>query len=282
MSALEQRSAWQRFWDQGGWWRALLLVVVYMALYLGAGWVGGQLFGGLIRPAMFSTAGSVFAAVTFPLIVGALLLLGFAASLGWLGALFGPQPVRGRWWMWVAPALIVLSEVLRYLGIDYAGYPVVMILVTGLLVGLVEELVARGLVIMLLRRAGMAEWGVMLLSSAIFGLMHSTNVLNGQPVLTVAITVVFAFTFGVLMYLTLRVTGRLIWPILLHGLYDPTLFLISGGIDVVGTGPQSALVNLAGSANLWFMVAAVVLVPAVIISDRWHARRSPLEPSVVR
>lgn len=27
------RSAWQNFWDRGGWWRALLLAAVYYGLY---------------------------------------------------------------------------------------------------------------------------------------------------------------------------------------------------------------------------------------------------------
>ena len=29
-------SAWKTFWDKGGWWRAILLAVLYMAIYLGA------------------------------------------------------------------------------------------------------------------------------------------------------------------------------------------------------------------------------------------------------
>ena len=74
----------------------------------------------------------------------------------------------------------------------------------------------------------------MVISSLVFALLHSANVLSGLPILTVALTVVFTFGFGVLMYLTLRVTGNLIWPMLVHGLYDPTLFLATGGIGVSG------------------------------------------------
>ena len=50
----------------------------------------------------------------------------------------------------------------------------------------------------------------MVISSLVFALLHSANVLSGLPILTVALTVVFTFGFGVLMYLTLRVTGNLI------------------------------------------------------------------------
>jgi len=32
-----EASAWKRFWERGGWWRALILVVGYFVLYQGAG-----------------------------------------------------------------------------------------------------------------------------------------------------------------------------------------------------------------------------------------------------
>ena len=224
--------------------------------------------------------GSIFASVTFALIVGAVLITAFLLSVGWFRPLFGPQPVRGRWWMWIAPALIVITLLMRYLGIDYSVYStsaIVMTLVTGLLVGFVEEVLTRGIVVKMLRDAGTAEWGVMIGSALAFALMHSVNIFSGMSILTVGVTVIFTFGFGILMYLTLRVTGNLVWPILLHGLYDPTLFLISGGIDVSVTRPQSQLVTLAGSANIVFIVAAVLLIPAVIATDL-RTRRAQEQP----
>jgi membrane protease YdiL (CAAX protease family) len=98
----------------------------------------------------------------------------------------------------------------------------------------------------------------MVVSSLIFGLLHATNILSGQPILTVALTVVFAFTFGICMYLTLRVTGNLIWPMLIHGLYDPTVFLATGGIDQVHAGSQSVALSLAGPANFVFIVIGIL------------------------
>ncbi|WP_180359694.1 hypothetical protein [Miniimonas arenae] len=41
-------------------------------------------------------------------------------------------------------------------------------------------------------------------SSALFALLHSVNVLTGQAVTTVALTMAFAFGFGMVMYLVLR------------------------------------------------------------------------------
>lgn len=103
-------------------------------------------------------------------------------------------------------------------------------------------------------------------SSLIFGLLHSTNVLSGQALVTVALTIVFAFAFGVCMYLTLRVTGNLIWPMFLHGLYDPALFLSTGGIDQAATGEQSALIVLAAPANSIYIIVAIVAL--FVVRDR--------------
>ena len=167
-------------WGRGGW----------------AGAVGEQ-----VRPNLFSTAASVFAAVTFPLIVGAVLLPAFLLSVGWFRPLFARQPLGGRWWMWIAPALILIIIVMRYVGIDYSVYPgsaIAMTLLTGLFVGFVEEVITRGIVVKMLRDAGTTEWLVMLGSSLAFGLMHAVNLFSGMSPLVVGVTVVFAFGFGIL------------------------------------------------------------------------------------
>jgi membrane protease YdiL (CAAX protease family) len=71
----------------------------------------------------------------------------------------------------------------------------------------------------MLRDSGMRESAVAVVSSAIFALLHSSNLLSGKALLTVAVTLVYTFAFGILMYLTLRVTANLVWPIILHGLH---------------------------------------------------------------
>jgi membrane protease YdiL (CAAX protease family) len=260
-------SGWTTFWEKGGWWRAVLVAVVYLALYLAAGQAVGALFGDQVdTDDLFATPQSVFFGLFVPLAVGAIVLIAFVSSLHWFPALFARQPLRGSWWMWIAPVLVVAAIVLRLLGIDYASYAGGVVLVTfaaGLLVGFVEEILTRGIAVKMLRDSGKSEWVVMVASSAIFALMHSTNLLSGQEVVTVGATVVFAFGFGICMYLTLRATGNLIWPMLIHGLYDPTLFLATGGIDEASTGTQSVFLTLAGPANILFILLAVVALIAV-------------------
>ncbi|RHA40765.1 CPBP family intramembrane glutamic endopeptidase [Cellulomonas rhizosphaerae] len=262
MTEIETTSGWKAFWERGGFWRAVLLAVVYIALYLGFGVLDAALFGDNVdKDDLFSSAQSVAFGLLLPLVFGSILLAAFAASLGWFPQLFARQQIRGRGWMWLAPILVVAAVVLRLLGIDYGSYAsgvVATTFVAGLFIGFAEELLTRGFAVKMLRDAGRSERAVMLLSSLIFALLHSTNVLSGQDIGVVAVTVVFAFAFGILMYLTLRATGNLIWPMLIHGLYDPTLFLASGGIDTTDGGSSNGFLTAAAPANFLFIVLAIV------------------------
>jgi hypothetical protein len=92
-----------------------------------------------------------------------------------------------------------------------------------------------------------------------------------MPPLAAALTVGYAFAFGVLMYLTLRATGNLVWPILVHGLYDPTLFLATGGIDRTATGgPASPFLALAAPANLVSIATGQLLLEGIELAPAIH------------
>ncbi|MBL3685543.1 CPBP family intramembrane metalloprotease [Leucobacter zeae] len=251
---------WTRFWNRGAWWKALLAAVVYLVLYEGTSLLVGLAWGGEVDPNPFANARSVFLGLLLPLVVGAVLLFVFVATLRWLPELFGRQPIRGGRWMWVAVVVTLVPVGLRLFGIDYGSYAagvVPLTFVAGLFIGFTEELLTRGIAVKLLRDAGHGEWAVAMISSALFALLHAVNLLGGQPIVTVAATVGFAFAFGVLMYLVLRATGSLVWPMLIHGLTDPTTFLSTGGVDVVARGEQGTLLQLAAPFNIVFMLLAL-------------------------
>jgi membrane protease YdiL (CAAX protease family) len=254
---------WRAFWNRGGWWKALVAAVVYLALYLGAGQLIGLIAGDAIdRDNLLATPQSVFIALGLPPLVGGVILVLFAWSVGWLRPLFARRPQQPRRWMWAAPVLVVLAIVLRAAGVDYGSYTVAVILATfaaGIFVGFAEELLTRGVVVDLLRRHGYGEWAVMLLSTLVFALLHSANLLSGFSVDTVLLTVGFAFGFGICMYLTLRVTGTILVPMLLHALYDPTVILATGGVDAHGASEaHNPLVALGGLSTFAFLLLAVI------------------------
>ena len=183
-------SAWKRFWDRGGLWRALLLAVVYYGLYqlaaVGLFFAIGDLAGPAGSPL------SVVLGTALPILVGGLLLVLFAWSIGWLRELFGPQPIRGRGWMWIAVAVVLLTNLFRFATLDYAaaGAPTVVAwLFAGLCIGFAEELLTRGFVVNLMRRAGHSEIIVAVTSAAIFAALHIGNAFGGQPILNTAIQV---------------------------------------------------------------------------------------------
>ena len=265
-------SSWQQFWERGGWWRAVLLAAVYYGLYQLSSIAVGALFpdDGEVRGAAGSPMDGLIG-TGLPLVLGAALLLGFAASLGWVRELFGPQPVRGRRWMSIGIVVVLVINVGALGAIDYqaaGGTLVAAWLVTGLFIGLAEELLTRGLVVKLLRKAGASEIAVALVSSAIFGALHAGNFFTtDQGFATTAVQVVYTFFFGFLMYLALRLTGRLIWPILLHASTDPSISLFAE--HPAAGNPLGILPSLS---TYLVILTGVALLIAFIVSERRRAR----------
>lgn len=261
-------TGWRAFWERGGLWRAVLVAFAYIALYEAFGFgAAAPLLKGILHDAgdPLSSPSGILLGLALPIAFGSVLLIAFGLSLGWLPRpLFGAQPVRGRRWMWCAPALVLIPIVFHLIGTDYSRYTagiVASLLFTGLFIGFAEEVLCRGFVVSLLRRRGYGEWVVMAVSSLIFGLLHASNALGGQPIGSVVVEVLYAIPFGVCMYIALRVTGNLVWPILLHAFTDPTTILASGGVDasVAGTSNIALVVATAGTfAYLAFALVAVM------------------------
>lgn len=248
-----QRQGLKGFFDKGGFWRLLVVVLVYLAIYLGAsklpsvfGWGKGNLLDGIPN---------IFAQLTFALIVGAVVLAAFTAWLGWNGELYGRQRIYRSGWMWLAPILVVAPILMRVGGISWGARPVsiaAFVIVSGLFVGFVEELLCRGIAVKMLRTAGHKELAVAALSSLTFALLHAANLLSGQALASTALQIFYTFGFGVLMYLTLRTTRFLVIAMVLHGLTDPMGILASGGIGDNATEKDvNVLLQLAGD---WLFV----------------------------
>ena len=251
-------------------------MVVYLAIYLGAGWVSGKVGGHFVDDDLLSSLGSVFFQLTFALVVGAIVLVAFSAYMGWNRELYGRQRIYRSWWMWIAPVTVLAPIVLRVLGIDWGrhGFDVVaLVMATGLLIGFVEELLTRGIGIKMLRSGGHGEWAVAALSSLVFALLHSVNLLTGQAHSRPSPSRVYTFAFGVLMYLTLRTTGFLVGAMILHGLTDPTTILAVGGIDELQPGNEpNGLLEAAGLVT--FPLIAIGFLLLIFIRGRVPVRRS--------
>ena len=176
------RNGWQRFWDKGGWWRPFLLAIAYLVVFNLISLTTSTLFAGFIDVQnLTGSASSVFFALVLPILLTGILLFVFVVSLGWTREIFGRQPGRGSAWMWIAVVIVVIPILLRVFATNWGAYTIGTVLSTlllGVCIGFAEELISRGVAVDLLRRGGFGERAVMLLSSAVFALLHATNLLS--------------------------------------------------------------------------------------------------------
>lgn len=265
----QSSSGWKRFWEHGGFWRALLLAAVYYGLYELFGYLLGFVTGAPdLEP---GTAEYVLLATALPIVFASIALVVFAMSLGWLKEIFGRQSIGGRGWMWIGIGVVLAINVSALLSIDYgkAGFVLVATwLLTGLFIGFAEEVLTRGFVVNLMRKAGHGEIAVALASAGLFAALHIGNVFTSTQGLAVTLLqVVYTFAFGICMYLALRVT-RTIWaPILIHASTDPTLFL-QGGY------PAGGVFGLLPALSTYLVIAlGFVLLIVLIVSERRRSSR---------
>lgn len=269
----EHASAWKRFWDRGGFWRALLLAALYLGVYELIGFLLGQIDADIRGEE--GSASFVFFAVALPIIITSVLLLAFAASVGWLKDLFARQTLPGRRWMWIALIVVLVINVGALLSIDYGGAGLTLVftwLLAGLAVGFVEELVTRGFVVKMMRESGHREIVVALASAGIFAALHFTNLFTSTQGLAVTLLqIVYTIAFGICMYLILRVTRTLIAPILVHASTDPS-------ISLFGAHPASSPLALLPALSTYLViVTGFVLLIVLIVSERRRTRGESLE-----
>jgi uncharacterized protein len=204
--------------------------------------------------------GTLWRGAVLDLAVGSAVLVAITSWLGWWRPALRERRRSAHRWPVVAPVLMFLLALGNLavtdwsrVGLDYLVAAVAL----GVLVGFAEELTTRGLLLTGLRgsvREGVA-WFV---SSALFGLMHGVNVVLGADVGPTAQQVVLAFAAGTVFYILRRVTGSLVWAMLLHGLWDTSLFLQAhapAGPDLFAFG-QLAVAVLALVVVRWVIVGA--------------------------
>ncbi|MGV8883264.1 MAG: CPBP family intramembrane glutamic endopeptidase [Rhodoglobus sp.] len=271
-STLHSAAGWQRFWNAGGWWRAVILGVGYCVAYAFLGFIVGLVFPerGSVRGAAGS-AMDVFVSIALPLVLVSLGIAIFALSIGRLRPLFARQVIRGRGWMWIGIAVVLVVTVSALLGTNFEDAGPLLVaswLLVGLGAGVAEEVLTRGLVVDLMRQAGHGEIAVALASSGVFAAFHVAAMFaTGEGLSTAVLDAVYFFVFGLCMYLALRLTGNLIWPIVLHASTDFIRPLQEE--HPLGGNPFSII---AAFGAYLVVATGVILLVVFLVSERRRAR----------
>ncbi|MFE6736022.1 CPBP family intramembrane glutamic endopeptidase [Microbacterium sp. NPDC057650] len=216
-----------------------------------------QLITSVPYSALGDSGSNLFFGAGLSLIVGAVALVITATLLGWWRPALFDRHRSVRWPIFV-PILMVVALIINLMNTDWGSYDggFFAASLVLLLVGFTEEMATRGLLIVGLR-SRLGEGWVWFLSSALFALMHLMNALTGQDLLTTLQQVGMAFIAGTIFYILRRTTGSLIWAMVLHGLWDFSVFAVEHGTPgkyaALGT-PVYAITGLAALAVVAFVI----------------------------
>lgn len=232
-------------------WHFLLLVVIYLVI------VQGTIL--LLADGTQDSYGAptstdyLIRALVVPVGIVTVFTLAVTAYLGrWDEVFVSRRPLRR--WVLIVPAILLVTVlvVTNYPGLAAKSATfTLLLLVATLMVGFAEELMFRGVGVVVFRRNGYSEFQVGLWTTLIFGLAHGTNILTAgtDAFLQVLLTSATGFVF----YLILRSTGALVAAMCAHGLWD--FAVLSTQVDPANPSPTA---NVAGVGLL--LILLVVLV----------------------
>lgn len=241
---------------QPQWYVGVAVLILYMAL-VAALWASVDFQYDQVQ----DSVSTITRGIILPIGVGSLFLIGVTTWLGWWGPVMRERPRLAPRWTLVVPVVVGLVALLNLstldLGVLSVGY-LVTLTVGVALIGFAEELVCRGIVVVGLR-GNVSEVWVWLLSSVLFGFLHSINALFGQSLADTVQQMIVTSLIGSLLYVSRMATGTLVVPMVLHALWD--LGALGGGAS--GGQPPLASGLLTLAAMVTSFVAAVVIARAV-------------------
>jgi uncharacterized protein len=238
---------------------ALAVFVVYVVVFIGLMKTSGVDYGDLV-----DTAGNTWRAVVLPLVGGCVWLALFAWWSRWDHVFVDPRRLSMGAWLWIPPALMVVTLLLRFAGVswgDFTASHLAGIVVAGLLVGFAEETRFRGVILRAMRNGVRHEGQVALWTSLWFGFFHATNLITGQSVVATLQQCVMASLFGIALFLARRARGLLVWGMALHAVWDMSSFF--AGVH----HNDGAAMLASGALGYPLMLLAVV---ALVVMWRRH------------
>lgn len=199
----------------------------------------------------------------YPTLLGCAFLVVAISFLGWWRLVLFDKSKSGPAWIWIFPVVMAAIIANNFLGMPSGKLTFELVLWSSLGavgVGLGEEMITRGSMVVGLR-SRFTEGKVWLFSTLLFSAMHVPNVFFGLPMANMPIQVILTFIMGSGLYVVRRMSGTLLLPIILHGLWDSSLFL------TVATGGTPSSIQFA----IYPLAIACALV---VVLKNWNARVS--------
>ncbi len=163
----------------------------------------------------------------FPTLFGSAFLVVAISFLGWWRPVLFDKAKSGPRWIWILPGVVVGIILNNFRGLPWGGVPAQLLLwsaLGGVGVGFGEEMITRGSMVVGLRSRFSEGW-VWLIGTALFSALHVPNVIFGFPLSAMPIQVLLTFVMGSGFYVLRRMSGTVLLPMALHGLWDSALFL---------------------------------------------------------
>jgi len=236
----------------------VILVVAWLAVLRLVGWLAADSV--VSDDGRLLTTDDVVWALVVPIGAACAFVYLAIAVLGWWRPLlYDPKPVQR--WVWAIPIILLVAIVG---GINYGeladkgvGFTLALLL-AALFVGFSEEGMFRCIGVTTFRRNGFSEGRVALWTSALFGLVHVTNLIGGDSkAFAQAVIVSFA---GYFFYLIRRVSRSNTLNSVLHGLFDFTLI------------SSTQILPEGGAVHLGVLLAPLVyvVVGILVLVKRHH------------
>jgi membrane protease YdiL (CAAX protease family) len=189
-----------RFADRHPYWFVGLLEIAVVLVYLVAGTVAH--FLKLSNLALYGLANAALTVIVAVLVIS----MGWWRRVGFIAA----RNKRDLLWFLV-PFLPMFINFIPGLELTSLNH-VIVILVVTLMVGFVEEVIFRGLMLRALESRG--AWRAIIVTSLLFGLTHALNVLTGKSLAQDAAQIFYAVAIG-FAYAALVWRKGTIWPLVI-------------------------------------------------------------------
>lgn len=162
-----------------------------------------------------------------PTLFGCVFLVSAITFLGWWQIVLFDKIKAGPKWLWVFPmvVMLIIINTLLHVNTDKLTPRLLLWVSLGAIgVGFGEEIITRGSLLVGLRNE-FNEGKSWLFSTLLFSALHIPNVFFGLPLIAMLGQLVLTFIMGSGFYIARRISGTLILPVVLHGLWDSSLFL---------------------------------------------------------